>query len=226
MTHPLEPRGHKPLGDGRPFHLIFDADDTLWDSNIHFLEAEAHFVAELVAAGGGRDGSGARRDTLARIGNHQESWLWARAIRGSDANARGRACAQASRNTLGAAVERIARAFSGARMRVAARRRADAHGTRRAPSLDPIYQGASARAAAQARALRTAASFQPRRSASREGRGGVPTAGRGGRARPLAHFHDRQQSALGHQPGVARGPARGLSSRIPIPGNWSTRRST
>jgi putative hydrolase of the HAD superfamily len=53
MTHPLEPRGHKPPGDGRPFHLIFDADDTLWDSNIHFLEAEAHFVAELVAAGGG-----------------------------------------------------------------------------------------------------------------------------------------------------------------------------
>ncbi len=50
---PKEPRGHKPLGDGRPLHLIFDADDTLWDSNIHFLEAEAHFVAELVAAQAG-----------------------------------------------------------------------------------------------------------------------------------------------------------------------------
>jgi putative hydrolase of the HAD superfamily len=43
----------KPLGDGRLLHLIFDADDTLWDSNIHFLEAEARFVAALAAAGRG-----------------------------------------------------------------------------------------------------------------------------------------------------------------------------
>jgi putative hydrolase of the HAD superfamily len=28
-----------------PRHLIFDADDTLWDSNIHFLEAFAEFAA-------------------------------------------------------------------------------------------------------------------------------------------------------------------------------------
>jgi putative hydrolase of the HAD superfamily len=48
-----EPRGRQPLGDGRPLHLIFDADDTLWDSNIHFLEAEAHLVAALVAAEAG-----------------------------------------------------------------------------------------------------------------------------------------------------------------------------
>jgi putative hydrolase of the HAD superfamily len=32
-------------------NLIFDADDTLWDSNIHFLEAEAAFVALLARAG-------------------------------------------------------------------------------------------------------------------------------------------------------------------------------
>jgi putative hydrolase of the HAD superfamily len=31
--------------------LIFDADDTLWDSNVHFLEAEAAFVAALAEAG-------------------------------------------------------------------------------------------------------------------------------------------------------------------------------
>jgi putative hydrolase of the HAD superfamily len=42
---------HKSLRDGRSLHLIFDADDTLWDSNIHFLEAEARFVAELTGAG-------------------------------------------------------------------------------------------------------------------------------------------------------------------------------
>jgi putative hydrolase of the HAD superfamily len=36
-----------------PLHLVFDADDTLWDSNIHFLEAEAEFVAAMVAAGAG-----------------------------------------------------------------------------------------------------------------------------------------------------------------------------
>jgi putative hydrolase of the HAD superfamily len=52
-AHPNEPRGHKPLRDGRPLHLIFDADDTLWDSNVHFLEAEARLVAELVAAEAG-----------------------------------------------------------------------------------------------------------------------------------------------------------------------------
>jgi putative hydrolase of the HAD superfamily len=32
-------------------NLIFDADDTLWDSNIHFLEAEESFVAAVTEAG-------------------------------------------------------------------------------------------------------------------------------------------------------------------------------
>lgn len=39
--------------DGLPFNLVFDADDTLWDSNIHFLEAETEFIATMVAAGAG-----------------------------------------------------------------------------------------------------------------------------------------------------------------------------
>lgn len=30
-----------------PLTLIFDADDTLWDSNVHFLEAEAAFIAAV-----------------------------------------------------------------------------------------------------------------------------------------------------------------------------------
>ncbi|HKV55956.1 MAG TPA: HAD family hydrolase [Candidatus Binataceae bacterium] len=33
------------------FNLIFDADDTLWDSNVYFLEAEAQFFELLCAAG-------------------------------------------------------------------------------------------------------------------------------------------------------------------------------
>jgi putative hydrolase of the HAD superfamily len=32
-------------------NLIFDADDTLWDSNIHFLEAEAAFIEMMHACG-------------------------------------------------------------------------------------------------------------------------------------------------------------------------------
>ena len=32
-------------------NLIFDADDTLWDSNIHFLEAFDHFAAAVGDAG-------------------------------------------------------------------------------------------------------------------------------------------------------------------------------
>ena len=32
-------------------NLIFDADDTLWESNVHFLEAEDEFVAALRRAG-------------------------------------------------------------------------------------------------------------------------------------------------------------------------------
>jgi putative hydrolase of the HAD superfamily len=32
-------------------HLIFDADDTLWDSNVHFLETFDEFVAACTAAG-------------------------------------------------------------------------------------------------------------------------------------------------------------------------------
>jgi len=35
-------------------NLIFDADDTLWDSNIHFLEAEANFL-EILSVCGVRD---------------------------------------------------------------------------------------------------------------------------------------------------------------------------
>jgi putative hydrolase of the HAD superfamily len=34
-------------------NLIFDADDTLWDSNIHFLEAESTFLEMLRACGVG-----------------------------------------------------------------------------------------------------------------------------------------------------------------------------
>ena len=44
---------HRRLADGLPFHLIFDADDTLWDSNIHFLEAEAEFLTALTEAEAG-----------------------------------------------------------------------------------------------------------------------------------------------------------------------------
>jgi putative hydrolase of the HAD superfamily len=33
------------------WNLIFDADDTLWDSNIHFLEAQAAFLEALREAG-------------------------------------------------------------------------------------------------------------------------------------------------------------------------------
>jgi len=38
----------RPVG---ALNLIFDADDTLWDSNIHFLEAETTFVETLGRAG-------------------------------------------------------------------------------------------------------------------------------------------------------------------------------
>src|SRR5215469_5131856 len=34
-------------------NLIFDADDTLWDSNIHFLEAEAAFLEVVTICGAG-----------------------------------------------------------------------------------------------------------------------------------------------------------------------------
>jgi putative hydrolase of the HAD superfamily len=41
------------IRDTRPhgFNLIFDADDTLWDSNIHFLETEATFLEILSVSG-------------------------------------------------------------------------------------------------------------------------------------------------------------------------------
>ncbi|HVA39537.1 MAG TPA: HAD family hydrolase, partial [Candidatus Binataceae bacterium] len=47
------PRSRAIARAGHPLHLVFDADDTLWDSNIHFLEAEAEFVAAMAAAGAG-----------------------------------------------------------------------------------------------------------------------------------------------------------------------------
>ncbi len=54
--------------------LIFDADDTLWDSNIHFLEAEQSLVAALSEAGVETDGarvrSAIRRCELEIIRSH------------------------------------------------------------------------------------------------------------------------------------------------------------
>lgn len=38
----------------RGMNLIFDADDTLWDSNVHFLEAEAAFLEILTIRGLGK----------------------------------------------------------------------------------------------------------------------------------------------------------------------------
>jgi hypothetical protein len=37
LADPKNVRSRRPLGNGDRLHLIFDADDTLWDSNIHFL---------------------------------------------------------------------------------------------------------------------------------------------------------------------------------------------
>ncbi len=36
---------------GSPLNLIFDADDTLWDSNIHFLEAFDEFAVAVIDSG-------------------------------------------------------------------------------------------------------------------------------------------------------------------------------
>ncbi|MFZ2059821.1 MAG: HAD family hydrolase [Candidatus Binatus sp.] len=40
-----------PSSATEPLNLIFDADDTLWDSNIHFLEAFDNFAAAVSDAG-------------------------------------------------------------------------------------------------------------------------------------------------------------------------------
>ncbi|HLX37235.1 MAG TPA: HAD family hydrolase [Candidatus Binataceae bacterium] len=45
MSAPADWRAEAPL------NLIFDADDTLWDSNIHFLEAFESFVDAVAALG-------------------------------------------------------------------------------------------------------------------------------------------------------------------------------
>jgi putative hydrolase of the HAD superfamily len=40
-----------PDTQGGDFNLIFDADDTLWDSNIHFLDAQSAFFETLARVG-------------------------------------------------------------------------------------------------------------------------------------------------------------------------------
>jgi len=45
MAFPTDWRAEAPL------NLVLDADDTLWDSNIHFLEAFENFVAAIAALG-------------------------------------------------------------------------------------------------------------------------------------------------------------------------------
>ena len=108
-THPARPL--RPLGDGRPLHLVFDADDTLWDSNIHFLEAEARFVAELVAAGAGETAAvraALRRRELEIVRSHgygrEPFVVLMRTVAADLAPAR-------RRGALDAAVERIAAHF-------------------------------------------------------------------------------------------------------------------
>lgn len=55
-------------------NLIFDADDTLWDSNIHFLEAERAFIGAVGALGIEADGpqikASIRRSELEIIKSH------------------------------------------------------------------------------------------------------------------------------------------------------------
>ncbi|MBV8770971.1 MAG: HAD family hydrolase [Deltaproteobacteria bacterium] len=70
--------------DKRPggLNLIFDADDTLWDSNIHFLEAEAAFLEILTIRGLGKtEIRGAIRrhelDIIAEIGYGQGPYILA-----------------------------------------------------------------------------------------------------------------------------------------------------
>jgi len=110
-THPKEPRPHQRLGDGRSLHLIFDADDTLWDSNVHFLEAEARFIAELVAAGVGEPvavRAAIRRRELEIVKSHgygREPFVVLMRMVAAELAPKG------SRETLGAAVERIAAHF-------------------------------------------------------------------------------------------------------------------
>src|SRR5271155_871663 len=110
-VHPREPRAHRPRRDGRPFHLIFDADDTLWDSNIHFLEAEAQFTAALVAAGAGPTETGRtaiRRRELEIIKSHgygREPFVVLMRMVAEELAPLG------ARQTLAVAIERIAAHF-------------------------------------------------------------------------------------------------------------------
>jgi len=110
-VHPREPRAHRPRRDGRPLHLIFDADDTLWDSNIHFLEAEARFVAALVAAEAGAIETvraAVRRRELEIIKSHgygREPFVVLMRMVAAEL------APQGARETLAAAVERIAAHF-------------------------------------------------------------------------------------------------------------------
>jgi hypothetical protein len=48
---PREHRARKRHRTPRRLNLIFDADDTLWHSNIHFVEAEQAFIAAAINAG-------------------------------------------------------------------------------------------------------------------------------------------------------------------------------
>ena len=48
--------------NGARLNLVFDADDTLWDSNIHFLEAFEDFASSIVAMGLESD-----RDRIKRV---------------------------------------------------------------------------------------------------------------------------------------------------------------
>jgi putative hydrolase of the HAD superfamily len=110
-AHAENPRRHKPLGDGRPLHLIFDADDTLWDSNIHFLEAEARFIAALATAGGGETAAvraAIRRREPEIIKSHgygREPFVALMRMVAAEL------APPLARETLGAAVERIAAHF-------------------------------------------------------------------------------------------------------------------
>ncbi len=62
------------VSTGARLSLIFDADDTLWDSNIHFLEAEQAFETAIGAAGIAADGlqirASLRRSEVEIIGSH------------------------------------------------------------------------------------------------------------------------------------------------------------
>ena len=206
-------------------HLIFDADDTLWENNVLFertiddfiewidhptLDPEAvrHLLLDIERANAAAHGYGSK--------------VFLRSLHDCFERLAERPATDADADDILGLAHRLGQPRDGAHPRRGRHpRRAG-----RAPRPAPAHQGRPGRAAAQDRRVGPRPPLPPGGDRRREGAGGLRRAGRGRGPRPGPGVDDRQLDQVRRQPRPRRRAWARCSSPTTTPGPSSTPSST